>query len=240
MTTIIGMKTNIGDEAIVLASDTQLNYYDDDDNVIAKRPLLKIIHGDFWALACSGGDTDELRRFYNKLKNPDDKRYTNFGAEKLKEMMLKSINGKRFYEINELNAKYMKEEGDIDSTHEFVMAVNKPNVDIFHIDSFGNLKKPKNRNYIFLGSGKDEAEKYIEECIDGDTFDAYNLNIEDAIRLSTGAIKKSKYDILSGGPMDLVVIERSNISSFGKEIRNSLEKAEKNVLEDIIKRVKNN
>ncbi|HJO15031.1 MAG TPA: hypothetical protein QGG70_03200 [Candidatus Pacearchaeota archaeon] len=238
MTTIIGIKTNIGDEAVILASDTQMNYFDEDDNVIAKRPLLKIIHGDFWALACSGGDTDELRSFYNKLRNPNDKRYKNFGSDKLEEMMMKSLHKKRFYQINELNANYMLEESDIDSTHEFLMAVNKPNVDIFHIDIFGNLKKPKGRNYISLGSGKEEVEKYIEESIEGGTFDSYNINLENAIRLSTGAIKKSRYDILSGGPMDLVVIKKNSIKSFGNQIKESIENAEKKVLEEIIERVK--
>ena len=95
MTTIIGIKTNVEDEAIILASDTQMNYFDEDDNVIAKRPMLKMINGDFWALDYSGADTNELRSFYNRLRNPEDRRYKNFGKEKLAEIMIKAITKKK-------------------------------------------------------------------------------------------------------------------------------------------------
>lgn len=240
MTTIIGIKTNVDDEAIILASDTQMNYFDEDDNVIAKRPMLKMINGDFWALAYSGADTNELRSFYNKLRNPNDKRYKNFGKEKLAEIMIKAITKKRFYEINELNAKYIREGGDLESADEFLMAVNKPKVDIFHIDVFGNLKNSENGNYLVLGSGKGEAEKYIEERIEGETFDSYNINIESAIGLCAGALKKASYDIFSGGPMDLVVVRSDRVYSYGEKIKNSLKMAEMKVLEEIVKDVKKN
>jgi 20S proteasome alpha/beta subunit len=120
------------------------------------------------------------------------------------------------------------------------MAINRPKVDIFHIDVFGNLKNSENENYLVLGSGKDEAEKYIEECIEGETFDSYNINIESAIRLCTGALKKARYDIFSGGPMDLVVVRSDKVYSYGEKIKNSLKVAEMKVLEEIIKDVKKN
>ena len=93
---------------------------------------------------------------------------------------------------------------------------------------------------MVLGSGKDEAEKYIEECIEGETFDSYNINIESAIRLCTGALKKARYDIFSGGPMDLVVVRSDKVYSYGEKIKNSLKVAEMKVLEEIVKDVKKN
>ncbi len=234
MTTIVGINTNIGEEAVILGSDTQMNYFDEDGNVVSKRPMLKMIYGEFWALAYSGGDTDRLRSFYNKLRNPTDKRYKNFGKERLTEMVSRAVNKKRFYEINELNAKY----GDAELTNEFIMVINRPKIDLFHIDIFGNLKNSGSENYLVLGSGKDEAKKYIDEYRDGETFESYNIDIEGAVRLCTGALKKAKNDIFSGGPMDLIVIKQGGINSFGRKIKESLENEEKRVLEEIIKSVK--
>jgi len=235
MTTLIGIKTNVSEEAVVLASDTQLSYIDDDGNLLAKRPLLKIVRGDFWALAPSGAYTDEIKSFYNKLRNPDDKRYKDFSGEKLEDMINKTIEKKRFMDVDSLNANYIKKGGDLDGAHEFLMAVNKPKIELFHIDIFGNLRYPENNDILILGSGRETADSYIEEQIEGETYDSANVDISTAIKLCSGALKKSGYEAFSGWPMDLVIIRDKKIEAFGKKIKEALEQAEENILEEIIK-----
>lgn len=104
MTTIIGIKTNVDEEAVVLASDTQVNYFDDKGDLVEKKYSLKIVYGDFWALAHAGSITNDLMSFFNKLKNPKDKRYKGFDEQKLLDIINNAIKEKRFMEVDKLNA----------------------------------------------------------------------------------------------------------------------------------------
>lgn len=247
MTVLVGIKTNSGPvDAVVLGSDTQLSYLDEDGNPIGKRPFLKMVYGDFWALALSGAYTDELRSFYNKLRKPDDKRYKNFDKHKLETMISKSVANKRFLEINELNANYLREGGDLDEAHEFLMSINRPRIELFHVDPFGNLKLPKKNNcYIVLGSGEEDASKYIEEQFEEDIYDSDDVDLKVAMELCRKAVKSAsqKGDIMSGLPLDLIVLRKEGIRSYGKRIRNAIEEADERefgsiVMEEIGEKVK--
>lgn len=235
MTSLIGIKTNTGPEAIVLGSDTQLNYLDDEGNLVAKKSILKIIHGDFWAIACCGAETNEMKSFFRKLQNPEDRRYKNFDKDRLDTMMNKALGKGRFYEINELNANYSREGGDISEAPEFLIAFNKPKVELFKIDPFGNLIPPK-KSYITLGTGREEVEKYLEEIFEEETYEENAIDLEAALKLSRDAVKKTSQrgDIFSGWPMDLVVTKKNSIKAYGNRIRSAIEKAEDKEFEAII------
>jgi len=238
MTTIVGIKTNTGIiDAVVLGSDTQLSYLDEDGNAIAKRPILKMVYGDFWALAPCGAYTDELKSFYNKLRKPEDKRYRNFDKDKLETMIAKAVGSKRFIQIDELNANYLKEGGDLEESHEFLMAVNRPRIELFHVDPFGNLISPKkNKSYMVLGTGEEDASKYIEEQFEEDIYDTNDIDLRVAMDLCRKAVKSAsqKGDIMSGLPLDLIVVRKEGIRAYGKRIRNAIEQADEKEFNTII------
>ena len=238
MTTLVGIKTNSGSiEAVVLGSDTQLNYLDEDGNPISKRPILKIIYGDFWALASCGAYTDELRSFYNKLRKPEDKRYKNFDKGKLESMINKTVGCRRFIQIDELNANYLRDGGDLEEANEFLMAINKPRIELFHVDPFGNLILPKkNKNYIILGTGGNDAKKYMEEQFENDVYDSDDIDLKVAMELCRKAVKNvsQKGDIMSGLPLDLIVVRKEGIKAYGKRIKNAIEQADENEFKNIM------
>jgi len=60
MTTIVAVKTNSGADAVVLASDTQLNWANDDGEPSAKQDFYKIFTGDHWAMADAGMSDSDL------------------------------------------------------------------------------------------------------------------------------------------------------------------------------------
>ncbi len=235
MTTVIGFKTNINEEAIIMCSDTQLSYLDDQDNPISKRKLLKIVYGEFWAISSIGVDTQELRSFYNKLRNPEDKRYKDFNKEKLVSMINRAIEKQRFIEILFMNADYVRESRSTEQTNEFLFAINKPSIELYHIDSYGNLLLcDKNINYMVIGSGSEDAQSYINEQLEGETYDSSNIDIKIAIKLGRDALRKAKKDIKTGLPMDLVILKKDSIKVYGKRISDAIEKAEEKELESII------
>ena len=242
MTTIVGIKTNSGSiDAVVLGADTQMSFSYDNKKETAKKPFYKIITGDFWALAHVGAVTDDLRKFYNKLTNPD--RYKDFDKLKIKEIILESVKRKRFIEVNELNAEYaMTEEEESkqnreEGYHEFLMAVNEPQISLFSVDAFGNLIPPKkDLNYLVLGTGGDVARKYTEEKLEGDSFESQNVDIKRAFKLCRESLKASEAsDINSSGPMDFVVIKKEGVFPYGRRIRKAIETAEESEFENIIK-----
>ena len=236
MTTSIGMKTEIGEEAIILASDTQLSSLD----ATEKSSFLKIVYGDFWAITQVGVYDNNMKSFYNKLRNPSDKRYKDFSKEKLIRMVNKAIERKRFFEIDQLNAESIKDGIKVDDLAQFIMAINNPKIDLFHIDIFGNLKSlSSDENYFVLGGGKEKVERYLEENIEGGSIDSSNIDLDKATRLCWNslkyALKKPNSDIFSGWPIDIAVIKKDKIKSYGEMIKEAHEETDKNLLDKIIK-----
>jgi 20S proteasome alpha/beta subunit len=234
MTTIVGIKTNSGPiEAIVLGADTQLDFLDEDDKPVGKRPFYKIVCGDFFALAHAGPITDELRRFYNRLTFPE--RFKDYDKQKVEENLILSVSKKRFLEVYEINSEYYRETEDFDTTHEFLLAINKPQLNLFHVDPFGNIKEPKNKPYLALGTGYKRAEEIIESAIEGDSYESGNIDLQRALVLCRKALKQgTESDIFSGGPMDLVVIRKDRINQYGKRIKKEIEASEKKVFNNIL------
>jgi 20S proteasome alpha/beta subunit len=217
MTTLVGIRTNEGLGAIVLASDTQMVYFDDSRVPIGKRPMYKLNFGEFWAMGHTGVINSDLRRFYDKLK---DTKYA-------KEAIERAITKKRFIEVDELNANYMKNQGDRNSCHEFLLAVNKPSLLLFHVDDYGNLLLPGDEeDYIILGSGETTVKDYLEEKTDSDDLDAGKIDLRAALGLVRGSLKKAEKEIDSGGSMDFIVIRDNKINAYGRRLRKAVFEAE--------------
>src|SRR3989338_1363437 len=129
MTTIIGIKTNLGQEGIVVCADTQMSYLGEDDELIEKKvaPTYKVIYGKHWMLAHSGGITAELAHFQRRMTSP-----CQYGSseENINRMLRTAVDnfekgpkyqGPHFVEVNQLNTM-VRRGVEVDRLHEFVLA----------------------------------------------------------------------------------------------------------------------
>jgi 20S proteasome alpha/beta subunit len=233
MTTIVGIKTNSGLDSIVLASDLQSS---DEEAETKFRIPRKIYVGDNWAMGDAGGDDKAVRRLYGKLRGNK-----NYGSNDniAGEMLERAIKEKLFYEVRELNTELRKKDCSMDETHAFVFAVSKPELFLWKIDEFGNLKDPKEDHdidYVCVGTGRERVEKYIEGLLDEEKFDRDEINTNAAIHIARGAMKAAEGDVWTGLGYDLVILTKAGVKVWGKKIREVLEKAETDKLEEIAKK----
>lgn len=229
VTTILGIKATAEKEGIVLFSDTQISINQEGKDV-EKRTKNKIIVGSFWAMGFSGILNSELIKFYNFLKGM--KQY-NSSPELVEKTVMEAIEKKYFEKVNILNRNNRKNNVELNDLNIFLLAINKPTLKMYIIDEFGNLSFPTENNeipYLTIGSTK-IAEDYLENVID--KLDPDKFGIDSAIKIGFEAMRKAENDIHTGGPIDLVVLTKENIKSYGKMINNEIEKAYNNTIETI-------
>lgn len=245
MTTILGIQTNEGVEGIVLASDKQINFYVDDKLIGRKKHGKKIIIGSNYALA-HAGTIDNFLLGFNRYLITQKK-------EEIKNMILKAVEKYKenpthtkgwgfephFYEINSLNTAVMNrredENGEID-IHDFILAVNLPELGLYRVDGHGNLKESsKNRpfKYLSIGSGSDKVYEYISGLVDNDEIDPSHITIPIAIQIVKKSFKKAEEEINTDGIPDYVILTKDSIRTYGDEIRKSMEDAYEKILNEI-------
>lgn len=233
MTTIIGVKTETGPiDAVLLCADTQVSLYAGEIPE-EKKSRYKMFFGDFWALAYSGPITDDLRMFTNRFSQPERYRYKNWGKAAVEEAVLTALSDGRFMEVDALNAAYsrrlIEHDESLEAMHEFLLAVNKPKLELYRVDSYGNLISVRDKRYLLLAPTS-EIEKLvqrsIDDTLDGESIDANTIDLQTAFRLCRTAIKRSERDITSSGPMDLVIVRKEGVYPYGKQIRKALLTAE--------------
>ncbi len=229
MTTIVGIRTNTDLDAVVLASDTQMNLFDEKGKPYGKKPFYKITYGSFWALAHVGAVTDEVRTFYNKLSKSSDEEYA-------KKVISTAVETQRCMEVDALNSKYYKRTKDDEDLIEFLLAINKPKIELYHIDFFGNLRPHSDDQCPFMvfGTSEKEVNDYLLDKFEGETYDSANINIKTALTLCRMALKRAEGDIYSGGPMDITVVRDEGVFSHSRSIRKALENAEDSEFERIV------
>ncbi|MEK6923317.1 MAG: hypothetical protein AABW84_01320 [Nanoarchaeota archaeon] len=241
MTTLLGIKTNSGEEAVVLVTDTQVTYGSEEHNK-NRKPFYKMANGDFWALGFIGSQWDESRKFYNQLTT---RRFKDFTEKDIEQMILSSIQKKRFIEIDTINAEFMRryDEGE-SGTMEFLLATNKPKVELYFIDAYGNIYTLDDLDYhepFIVKSATDDTKKaiinYINEKISGDDIGSGDrIDLELALNLAKGAMQKVETDIYSSGPIDITILTKNGIFNYGRQIKKAIEDAENAAFSEIIKK----
>jgi len=249
MSSILGIKSNSGEEGIVIASDIQTSIYDG-DTFVRKGTTDKIWYGDTWALAhCGGTESEELKRFHRILQG--DKRYKS-SPEKVKEIIGRAINSspRRLIEINELNAA-LDLRGEGDNTIEFLFAISEPRLEIWQVSQFGWLKtylqiaeeegEDREFEYLTIGSGEEYIRNYIKSRIEDDNnpLNPEDITISTAVRISRPAVKKAYRDPNTTAiPLDLVVLTKRGVKRYGPEIKRQIEEAEVRSIEEIAEEYK--
>ncbi len=226
MTTIIGVRTNYGDDAIVLASDRQIGDYEQ-EILTAKGLGKKIQTGPFWVMGHSGGQQKRcITKFFGILKG-----YKNYSSsdEKAREIIQIAIRKKRFYEVDELNAEISRSEDDIDSTLEFILAVNNPKLEMWKVNEFGvfhDVPDSREIDYITIGSGADAAVKFIYNQIADARYDIERINTRAAIQIARDVMHISEKDPATGLGYHLIIMTKDSIKEWGEEIKKAVVEAQ--------------
>ncbi len=254
ITVIIAIKANRGLEGIVVAADNQLTILktlaeEEYEIPETKRMINKLIKGRNWVIGYAGGSSEDQIDRFSKLFNGESKKH------KAKKAILTAISNydKRqrinlsdegfekiipdFYETNLLNTHLMRDKNSsVSDTYEFILAINYPKLRLFHVDEFGNLDEVKKSfPYLCIGSGKKEADKYIEDYIDSLEDETPLLSISESIKLVKGALEKSAgRDPYTGGNGDIVVLTKNKIKCFGNDIKEAYKKAADKLFKKII------
>jgi len=218
MTSIIGIRTNLGSDGIVVASDRSIGEYDGDK--IIKLNLRKKIHfGDYWVMSHTGTITKSLSRFYGVLKGH---KICGSDDERARKIFENAVENKSFREVNELNTVLMRNEEDLNSTLEFLLAVRLSKFGLWKVDAFGNLRVSADDgdfDYICMGSGSEFMESYISERISDGKIVSDEVKISSAIKIVNGVMGSSERDPRSGFGYDLTVLTKDGVREWGAEIR---------------------
>jgi len=259
MTAIIGIKTNKGLESVVIGADTQISVEKEDDDKnkelpYEKKNIRKIICGENWIMAFAGTVMEEHYKFYKKLSG--SKRYGS-SEEIVNEMIANAVknydewkknpkkySGFHFKEVADLNATLMRRKNfDIAEATEGVLAVylNDSGVRLFHVDEFGNLKEPaekevgfiKEFDYVTIGAGAKRINRYISDLVAEEESGQFFVNTRRAIEIIRESIHRAGKEIQTGGNTDLTVLTKRGVDDYSPEIKEALKQAEDKKFEEI-------
>lgn len=197
MTTILGLKTQTGIEAVVIGSDTQVTYFDEDGTPTGKKKIVKVICGKNWVLGHAG--KDDARLFYfNRMMLGKSKAGNESSEEKTSDKKITpdqrismaidtymkygdKFDGPHFPEVNTLNTRVYRKidesedeksrKEEFDSLHCFILVSNQPQVGLWRVDEYGSLKPP----------AKDDETESLEYVVIGSGSKIVRKYIKDQI-----------------------------------------------------------
>ena len=250
MTSIIGIRArhNSGNYYVLMGADTQQTNY------IKNKPVTKSLTNKIWAgewgaiaITGSADESDEFEEFKEIFSDRDRKSSKKESAlEVINKAITPNEKGERiFQEVNDLNRRLSKKGLCVDDLNEFILATSNPSVDLYYVDSLGNvfnykefcdvyrIEKSK-LEYLTLGTGEDILIKYINRRINdkSNPIDSKNtpvINISLTIR---EALRYASKDLQTGG-IDLVSITKNGGYPWGAKIRSKLEELEVDEFETI-------
>ena len=150
-----------------------------------------------------------------------------------------------FREFGFLNRCALLRGRHADVNNEMLLAVNKPELGLYHVDSFGNIfgvKNPEGVEYVALGRGAYLAQKYIgsleyeDDPFVGEHRELDRTTLPFAIKLAIGALRRAYRELNTGGHPNIVVLTENAIDPQGDFIKKSLETAQSEAFAAIIKK----
>lgn len=234
MTTIIGLKTNNGKPAAILASDltgTSSRWDEHGDIAIRKQSQgacqkLYVSNDGHFAYGISGLYDNLAIDFMQALvegKIDFQKAVKKGGLEELAKMNISRGDGR------------MWATKDTNSLLAISLEIKEDSPGLFTCWPLGRIEP---RIYTAIGSGSDYAIKFVEHEISAQTpIDLTQQNRVDvgrAIDLAIGGVNYAATDIYTGG-LDLVVATQDGIKYHGKEMRKKLNSAEERIISSIKK-----
>jgi len=213
--------------------------------------LPKNLKKNFQELLKKGASASELERIILKMQKGEIVAGTDIDnfvvkiARKMNEQkspVENATQSKYFEELAMINRYLLLRDKSADSV-ELILAVNKPLLELYHVDPFGNVKKVESEemDYVCLGTGSDLVEKFIDDEQYRDDPKLHdikidNLAIPSAIQLAIASLKIASKDVNTGGFIGLTVVQENSIENFSDFIQAEIASAESKAYDEIIKK----
>jgi len=233
MTTIVGLKTTTGLDAIVLASDfTKTMIYPNNDMEV--RDMKKIYHTNNFAFTISGNiDLDLLPELWKNLKSKKSKDEENYIDVK------KRLEDGFFEEIRLLNQIQCDSDIEFQTQQQtaFMFATRySGKVGLYKVYPLGQVEE-SNSNYICLGSGTEYIEEMLEREYEFKSLDGPKIDLRKAVKLAQESISLANRDMFSGSDIvDFAIITKDSIKYYGNSLRKNLKIYKNQQINEIIKK----
>jgi len=226
MTTLVGVTAEKGKKGIILASDLSRTR-------TSWRP-----HGDvaFRQQTRSEGQKiyiDNEGEFAVCMSGVFDQSYVDFLSELLEGNtdLIKNIPEGKFYELLRLNLSRWEGRIPNEDMNSLLFATRfngKP--ELYTCYPLGNIER---RIYTSIGSGSGYA---LENISSSTELIPKGITLKKGVDLVVQSLEKASQDIYTGG-LDLVVVTKNGIQSFGKDIKESIDNAKSYAIRDIKKKL---
>ncbi len=236
MTTILGLKTTVGEDAIVLAADRQMTVIGRDvygnKHSLEEVDFKKIYTGRNFAFSMAGAAIPPLMEFWKNLQitNPEDPTFIDL------EHIL--IDDGIFDEVRQMNLEVAcgnVDEINADAQTHFIFATNyggQPK--LFYVHPLGGIDEFE--AFLPLGSGTEYIEDKLSEAYAGGTLEGPKVSFPQAVKLAEECIALSRRDPYSGGTMpDIAVITADSIKYYGDKLIERYRRFKQTEMDRIIK-----
>ena len=235
MTTILGLQTTVGKDAVVLATDRQMSMFIPDayanKQAVEEMDFKKIYIGKNFAFTMAGAAIQSLMEFWKNLqvKDPKDPKFVDL------EHIL--VDGGVFDEVRQMNLEAAAgnvEEVRASAQVRFIFATNyNKTPKIHYVFPLGGVEEFD--AFSVEGTGKEFIMDDLQDAYKGDTLDGPRVTLPQAIKLADRCISNSRSDPYSGGTMpDIAVITGDSISYYGDELLSRYKKFRKSEIQRII------
>ncbi len=256
MTTIVGLETTLGEPAVILGADSQMNLSDKKNEPKGKIPEQKIRVGSFYAAAIAGVVTKERTRLERKLEG--NKRGMDEGEKEgdiVRRALEKYEKGEKlrhFDEIAYVNAMYTRQEEalpDFSDLIEMIIACQNP-FGLWHVDIYGTMTSfskdrktfPDERTYpyIVLGSGSEKVKTFFDSTLEEEesNYKPGEIDIDIGIELVNQALLKAIRDPFTGMPFGFVAITKDYIFNYIEEMAKNLKEGQERSIQNMKEGIK--
>lgn len=233
MTTLLGIKTNYGIEGIVLASDRQINHWNE-GSFSKKSTGNKIFYGRHCVIANTGVIGDNQFTLFQDASKKKIDQLVQEAVQKYHQNPL--YEHPHFEKIAQINTALYREREDHEYLHALLLGTEiGGKFELWAVDEFGNLKQPKSKKkfeYLILGTGKKHAKKHINQLLEKGSIDETEITIPAAIDIAVAAIGKAQKDPYSSG-LNLAVLTAKGADYYGDFIQEDLERQKKDMIGSI-------
>lgn len=139
--------------------------------------------------------------------------------------VLRAVKRGYFHEFMMLNSYQSKcNKGDLVNCGELMLAVNKPKLELYQVDAFGNLVECSYHSRVrisAIGSGADPIAEYFQKkrykqdlVLKAKKVNLYKLDLPAAIILVAKLMQTAAQDLFTGETLDLAVVRRKQIDVY--------------------------
>ena len=231
MTTIVGLKTSVGPEAIVLVADytaTSISKNSDMNQMEFK----KLYCSNNFAFTISGGIKQQAFDFLDdlKVKSKKSKRFIDVKS---------GLELGFFPEVKYLNLDMGAESdtvyGEGTQLHFIFASRFNRKLGLHYVYPMGGVDE--HQDYVCGGSGSEFIEDLMNQTYTPKSLEGTHVDLEKAIKLADECMNLARQDVFSGGRIiDFAIITKNSIDYYGDSLREDLENFRNQKLDEIIRK----